>query len=1124
MVKFIKVNILVLIYYVSIVAQSTYFIKYKDYVPKSEIEVKVQSDSFVPPNVDFTPGANLKAVDHIAKGIAKEDEVLGRIVKVTFTNDVDEISFLQLKNLDPSIEYIQKSNIYQIDLVPNDSLLSDQWALEKIKAFDAWEVTTGSDTVLLAIIDTGIEFFHPDLENKIYYNPGEMGMTAPGDPCWTGVPEDKRFNDCDDDGNGFIDDYMGWDFTDREGFPFDPSSGDHLDWDNYPYDSIPGNFGFHGTFVAGIAGAEFDNITGIAGVAPNIKLLNIRSFTNAGFGEEDDAAAAILYAVQMGAKVINMSWGDNSFSYVLRDVIRYAYAQNVVLVGSSGNTGSSNPHYPSGYSEVICVGNSTINDFVASNSNYGSTLDLVAPGTNILSTSMQGGYRTSGGTSAASPHVAATAALILSRQSFINEEVKQILKSNTDDIMDPGWDIKSGAGRLNMYQAVTTLAPSIIKFNHPLQDFATLDDELTINATILSPLFSYFNLYFGTGLNPTEWTNLISNGTNQFSNEEIYTLDLSSLPDTVYALRLEVQLTNGRTLEERVNFFISRTPPEAFVISAGPAFYGNRTTILAAIYTDEPSITRMYYRKLGDTEFRFITLDGFTINNQFVKYLHYGFIPKQLVNQNTLYEVYFEAENLVGLKTIITNEGQNFFFNTNFDAEISGETELPYSLPAGIIFKDPIAITSPDLNEVYLREFTNPRVSSLYKMTNNNFVFVDTLYERIVKNIDDFNDNGLTDLLTFWVYNSHILEQHAVNSSNFTEKFSSTTNDFWPIFAEDIDNDGLTELLVLSDERTIVAWNIQNDFSITLSDTLHNFTEPLFGLNMINFPNAAFADISGNGEKELWFLDLDGDIFSYRIVGPDNYEEGSVISTGFFGDGAHIAAGDYNGDGVDELAVLLHSVDFLDIAPFYRLIVFNLIGGTLNILYDQVLIDAATEFSSQFQGAENSIRFADINNDGFEELILFMFPYSYIFKDYGGSNKVISYKENINSNSIFVGDLNHNNVPEVGFPTATGISFYEFTVSNQTSTPFNLTGYSLDSSTVYLTWAGNVNQYYIYRGTSREDLVLVDSTITNEYFDFNLTKMYSIIMLFRLLILSGKYHSQIYPRYLLFIHIHRVKF
>ena len=1063
---------LIIIISLSAFPQNVYFIKYKSSVPKEEIELKVAEDKFVPSGVQFEVNSKLEDVGYLAKGLVKEDNNLGRIIKLTFKDDIDESAVLQLQNLDSSIEYIQKATQYKLDFVPNDSLIGDQWALDKIRAFDAWDKTQGVDTVLLGVIDTGIDYDHPDLKNKIYQNPGETGLDNFGN--------DKRSNNIDDDNNGFIDDYRGWDFTDRVGFPFDTSGGDYLYWDNDPKDENG-----HGSFIAGIAGAQTNNISGIAGAAPNIKLVNLRAFDPAGYGEEDDVAAAILYAVQTGVKVLNMSFGDNAFSLVLKDVIQYAYSRNVVLVGSAGNSGSPDPHYPSGYSEVICVGNSTIDDFVASNSNYGSTLDMVAPGTLILTTARYNNYLTINGTSASTPHVAATAALILSLQNFTNEEVKQILKSTTDDIGEPGWDIRSGAGRLNMLKAVTVVAPSVIKFNHPLQDFATLDDTLVINATVLSGLFSYYNLFYGRGLNPDDWTPLLENGLNQFSNENIYTLELSNLPDTVYCLRLVVQLTNGRTLEERVNFFINRTPPMADLISAGPAFYGDKTTILAAMLTDEPTITRMHYRKFGETEFNFVTLDGFTINNQFVKYLHYGFIPKQSVEQNSAYEVYFEAENLVGLKTIVNNNGQNYTFVTNYEAEYSAKTMLPFSLPAGSLFEDAVNMTSNDLNEVYLRELSNSRVSSLYKLNNNNFEFIDTLSDRIVRDFGDFNNNGLKDLLTYFVRDGFIYEQLNQNSPNLSQKFSDESGEFWPVMAEDIDGDNKTEVVVINSDTSARVWEVNNDLTLSNPQNLYNFTEAFYGFNVIDSPNGVIADINNDGTNEIWFVDSDGDIFGHDILGPNNFQPGNMISTFFIGSAAFIDAGDYDGDGVDELAVLLHSLK-QDVAPFYLLLVFNLIGGDLNVLYEQVLIDAATEFTSSFQRSENSVRFADIDMDGQDELIVFVFPYSYIFKDSFGSDKIISYKENINSNSIFIGDMNFNNVPEVAFPTDQGISFYEFAGSNKASTPFNLSGFSIDETTVTMEWQGSADQYYIYRGSAPENLSLIDSVFTTQYTNINL--------------------------------------
>ena len=1064
---------MIIVFSSSLYAQNVYFIKYKDSVPREEIELKVTQDQFIPTGIQFQYTADLEDVNYLAKGIAKEDDVLGRIIKLTFKDDVDESVIYQLQNLDSSIDYIQKATEYKLDFVPNDSLLGEQWSLEKIGAFDAWDKTQGSDTVLLGVIDTGIDYDHPDLKNKIYQNPGEIGLDNQGN--------DKRSNNIDDDNNGFVDDYRGWDFTDRVGFPFDTSGGDYLNWDNDPKDENG-----HGSFIAGIAGAETNNLTGIAGAAPNIKLVNLRAFDPAGYGEEDDVAAAILYAVQMGVKVLNMSFGDYSFSLVLKDVIQFAYSRNMVLVGSAGNSGSQIPHYPSGYSEVICVGNSTIEDFVASNSNYGSTLDMVAPGTQILTTARNNNYSTINGTSAATPHVAATAALILSIQNFTNEEVKQILKSTTDDIGEPGWDIRSGAGRLNMFKALTVVAPSVIKFNHPRQDFTTLEDTLIINVTVLSGLFSYYDLSYGKGLNPNDWTPLIENGLSQISNQNIYTLVLSNLPDTVYCLRLVVQLTNGRTLEERVNFFINRTPPVIDLLPFGPAFYGDKTTILAAMSTNEPSVTRMYYRRLGETDFNFVTLDGFTINNQFVKYLHYGFIPKQLVEQNSAYEVYFEAENLVGLKTIENNNGQNYIFVTNYDAEYAAETKLPFSLPAGSLFEDAVNITTNDLNEVYLRELSDSRVSSLYKLNNNNFEFVDTLSDRIVRDFGDFNKNGLKDLLTYFVRDGFIYEQQNQHSSSFTQKFSEENGTFWPVMAEDIDGDNITEIVVVNSDTSVKIWEVNNDLTLSNPQSLYNFTDSDFGFNVLDSPNGVVADIDNDGTDEIWFVDVDGDIFSHDILGPNNYQPGNIIPTGYIGSAAFVTAGDYDGDGADDLAVLLHSFEPFQIAPFYLLRVYNAIGGNLNILYEQALIDAATEFTSSFQRSENSVRFEDIDLDGQDELIVFVFPYSYIFKDFFGSDKIIYYKENINSNSVFVGDLNFNNVPEVAFPTDQGISFYEFTVSTKASTPFNLSGFSIDATTVSLEWQGSADQYNIYRGSSPENLMLIDSVFVPQFTDINL--------------------------------------
>lgn len=1065
---------------------STYFLKYKNFVDQSEISDRVFRKKFLSEESSNALFKNRFTAEYFARGLAKNIKELSSIVKITFSYEDDAVKFFNQAVSDPLIEYIQKSNIYQIDFTPNDSLLSQQWALNKIKAFDAWNITLGSDSIPIAIIDTGIDFDHPDLSSKIFFNRGEMGVDQNG--------FDKQSNNFDDDNNGFIDDYMGWDFTDRVGFPFDSTGGDYLGWDNLPNDEHG-----HGTYIAGIAGASANNLKGVAGIAPYSKLLNVRAFDPNGFGEEDDVAAAILYSVQMGAKVINMSFGDNAFSFVLRDVIRYAYSKGVVLVASAGNSGSSLPHYPSGYSEVICVANSTSDDYISGSSNFGSTIDIAAPGSSILTTSKNNEYAIISGTSASAPFVSGAAALILSVQNFSNEEIKQIIKSTADDIDIPGWDMKSGAGRLNLSRALTVIAPSKIKINFPTQDYATSSNSININATVLSAYFIRYELYYGIGLNPTSWVTLISNGQNQLSGENIFNLNTAEFKDTVYNLRLVVYLSNGKTLEERANFYIDRSPPIANLILAAPAFYGNKTTLLAAVQANEAAIVRMYYKREGESKFNFITLDGFSTNNQFVKQIHYGFIPKHLVEQNNIYNIYFEVENLVGLKSkILIGNDSILNIPAFYNFEPLAEYEMPFSLPKGTIYKNPTNFLSQFFNELLFNEFypTQNLFYGLYKLEGNDLVKIDSIMNRLPRDVGDFNNDGKIDLLSSIQRNGYIDEQSASNNFTFTNKYSDSSGAFWPIMAADIDNDSNSEILAVNSDTSIIVWHVNSDLSLSLPIILPNYTSKGFGANILDSPHCIVIDEDNDGKKEIWLVDRDGDIFSYEYSGANIFSQNKVFSTEFQGSSSLITSGDYDGDGVQEIAVLIHSIEDIDIAPFYRLLIFNFKNDNLNILFDQAFIDASVEFNASFRPAESSIRFVDLDLNGKDELVVFVFPYAYILEYTSLKSKIISYKENINSNTIFVGDLNGNGIPELAFPGSNGINFFEFSFSQTALAPFNLAGYSIDSSRNLLTWEGNAEKFYIFKGNSSSNQILTDSTTANVFVDsfvtLNDTYFYSI--------------------------------
>ncbi|MFH1194080.1 MAG: S8 family serine peptidase [bacterium] len=1063
-------------------SQISFFIKIKKPV---DINLSVISNSINQINISYNTynkSSNYIILKPLSYSNIEND--LG-IFLITCSDSITKESFINEVFSKGVLEYSQDINTYKTDSFSNDSLLSMQWGLEKTNTFESWKYSRGDPNLIIGIIDTGIEDTHPDLTNQIYVNYGEMGLDTNG--------LEKRNNAVDDDNNGFIDDFRGWDFTDREGFPIDPTFGDNLGWDNFPADESG-----HGTGVAGIIGAEFNNLYGITGIAPNCQLLNLRAFDKNGEGEEDDVAAAILYAIDIGVKVINMSFGDDSYSQVLKDVIDYGYTKGVIFIGSAGNTSSQLPHYPSSYPGVISVGATTQNDFLASFSNYGSTIDLVAPGVEIMTTDLSESYKPISGTSASAPFVTSAAALLLSKNLALkNDEIKQILKTTCDDIESPGWDIKSGAGRLNIAQALGIGAPSVVDFISPIQDFATDNSSIDIVATILSPLFKGYSLYYGIGLNPDGWNTLISNYPYQVSNEKIYTLYVNNLVDTSYTLRLSLQLTSGQTLEERVNFYIDHTAANSYLINLGTAFYGETSTIFASIFTNEKSVVNLFYRKKGMSDFNKISLDGFTINNKFFSQQHFGFVPKYIIQSDVTYEVFFQVVNQAGLISSIKDNDSFFEVTTYSNFTSAPYNKLMYSLSPGRIYPEAVEISSQSMNQIFANYSNdNGYYSFLFTLNGNDFIKIDSLINRRPKSIGDFNNNGRIELLNLYSRNGYIDEQNDSVSSKFTNTYSDTTGNFWPAYAGDIDGDGFTEIISINkDDRILDVREMNQNSELVLESQLSNFSTSddsgIFGSqNVFGQPNLIIDKIGGTNKEKIWTVDREGDIISFNIDGIDTYSNGEVLKTYFSGENGLITSGDYDGNGEKEIGVLLKSTDELNIAPFNLLIVFNFLGDSLNIIYSTAFIDPSASFlPQQFAKGGSCIRFADIDYDGTDELIVLAFPYTYIIKRVNADNVVIHYDENTNwelnesYKSIFIGDLNQNGISEIALPKIDKIFFYEFANINKPNAPSNLSGYSIDSTTIFLAWNGDSPQYFIYRQDKNGSSILYDSTNSNKYID-----------------------------------------
>ena len=267
--------------------------------------------------------------------------------------------------------------------VPDDPFYASSWLLQRTNAAGAWNVTTGSQ-VVVAIIDTGFALNHEDLTSQWKTNAGETGSTVTGDPCWTGTSQNKSSNGCDDDNNGYVDDWRGWNFVNTNN---DPQAGTT---------STNGTGAIsHGTSVAGLAGAATNNHLGIASYNWSTKLMPLAALDDSGSGNTSSVVAAVYYAVDNGASVINLSLGGPDEDPALQTAIDYAYSHGVVVVAAAGNCGTAGDAgcgglpaptmmYPAKENHVIAVGATDSADTRASFSSYGPALDVVAPGSGSL--------------------------------------------------------------------------------------------------------------------------------------------------------------------------------------------------------------------------------------------------------------------------------------------------------------------------------------------------------------------------------------------------------------------------------------------------------------------------------------------------------------------------------------------------------------------------------------------------------------------------------------------------------------------------------------------------------------------------------------------------------------------
>jgi serine protease len=456
------------------------------------------------PNLKFSLGKTAEGI--VATGIVSLDKVLNRFqgdkltpmfpnharpskpggvdltqfYRVSYHDASDPKSVARVLQSTGAIEYAEPHYIRYVDFTPNDTYYGQQWHLKQTKADSAWDVTKGDTSVVIGIVDTGVQWDHPDLKQNIWHNP------HPGQ------------------NPNFPADSIGWDFGGLSGTP-----------DNNPDEDRPD----HGTAIAGIASAVTNNGAGVAGVGFKCKIMAVKTSQDNSRATPDSPPyitygyEGMVYAADNGASVINASWGGPGYSQLEQDVIDYVTSEGALVVAAAGNGGTDEPFYPAGYAHVLSVAATDSTDQRADwgggqSSNYGTHVGVSSPGDNVFSTWKESSYTffDFAGTSPATAIVSGTAALVKSvHPSWSPDQIAEQIRVAADPIdnLNPGYEKQLGLGRVNIFRAVSDNAsPGIQMVSYSLSDSIGGNNDGSPDAGETIRLVGQFTNYLRPSPNP----------------------------------------------------------------------------------------------------------------------------------------------------------------------------------------------------------------------------------------------------------------------------------------------------------------------------------------------------------------------------------------------------------------------------------------------------------------------------------------------------------------------------------------------------------------------------------------------------------------------------------------------
>jgi subtilisin family serine protease len=525
---------------------------------------------------------------------------LSHVYRLQLGAGVDAREAAERYSADPHVEWAQPDLVLVQDFVPDDPYFlssgswgqpyADLWGLRSIRAPEAWQYTRGEGAVI-AVVDSGLDYTHPDMAENVWVNPGE---DLDGD----GRASDADRNGVDDDANGFIDDLIGFDFADS----IDADSDGDYDGPADVSDPDPFDVSGHGTHVSGTAAAVGGNGEGLLGVAPRARVMALKGFGEAG-GPSSVLARAIVYAAENGADVINTSWSCSDRCPVhplVDEAVATAYALGTLVVDSAGNRSDDVVFYsPEKRRATIVVSAVDQDDSRASFSNLGFLVDVAAPGAGtadgsfpqssraILSLLSAGApppanpdlllgtrYFRSSGTSMSAPHVTGVVALVRSlRPDITPDEIRGLLRATARDVGAPGHDRLFGAGIVDALAAVTSAPPRVrgeVREPEPGEVVDARPGRIAVRGSAEGEDFASYELAHGRGSDPDVWEPIAS-ASSPVHDGLLALWDVESQGEGAHVLRLDVTGRSGQRVREFLPLSLERNRPYAISPPGPPA-------------------------------------------------------------------------------------------------------------------------------------------------------------------------------------------------------------------------------------------------------------------------------------------------------------------------------------------------------------------------------------------------------------------------------------------------------------------------------------------------------------------------------------------------------------------------